>query len=56
MKTMRVSAALVLATGIAFLFSQSQSIVAGQQTSTISIDADDIGGVVTGPRGPEAGV
>jgi hypothetical protein len=56
MKIMRVSAAVVLAVGIAFLFSQSQSIVAGQQTSTISIDADDIGGVVTGGSGPEAGV
>ena len=56
MKTMRVSAAVVLAVGIAFLFSQSQSIVAGQQTSTVSIDADDIGGVVTGASGPEAGV
>jgi hypothetical protein len=30
---------------------------AGQvATRTIAIDADDIGGVVTGPRGPEAGV
>jgi hypothetical protein len=26
------------------------------QTATIAIDADDIGGVVTGPNGPEAGV
>src|SRR5262245_34629290 len=24
--------------------------------NTVTIDADDIGGVVTGPRGPEAGV
>ena len=26
------------------------------QTATVMIDADDIGGVVTGPNGPEAGV
>ncbi|MBV8826537.1 MAG: carboxypeptidase regulatory-like domain-containing protein [Hyphomicrobiales bacterium] len=27
-----------------------------QQAATVSIDADDIGGVVSGPKGPEAGV
>jgi hypothetical protein len=27
-----------------------------QQARTVAVDADDIGGVVTGPRGPEAGV
>lgn len=32
----------------------SPARVLGQ--STVAIDADDIGGVVTGPRGPEAGV
>src|SRR5499427_8374823 len=35
------------------------ALAAGQQTSNIAppaIDADDIGGVVTGARGPEAGV
>ena len=26
------------------------------QVSTVAIDSDDIGGVVTGPKGPEAGV
>ena len=31
--------------------------IAGQgQAQAVAIDADDIGGVVTGPRGPEAGV
>jgi hypothetical protein len=29
---------------------------AGQAPATVAIDNDDIGGVVTGPRGPEAGV
>ena len=28
----------------------------GAQTPTVAIDNDDIGGVVTGPKGPEAGV
>ena len=28
----------------------------GSQTQTVAIDPDDIGGVVTGPAGPEAGV
>jgi hypothetical protein len=30
--------------------------VAAAQTAAVAIDADDIGGVVTGPNGPEAGV
>jgi hypothetical protein len=30
--------------------------VAAQQSATPAIDKDDIGGVVTGPNGPEAGV
>src|SRR5262245_53336678 len=29
---------------------------ATQGAATVAIDADDIGGVVTGPKGPEAGV
>src|SRR3954471_17352323 len=28
----------------------------GGQTAPVAIDADDIGGTVTGPKGPEAGV
>jgi hypothetical protein len=32
------------------------STVTAQQAQTVAIDADDIGGVVTGPNGPEAGV
>src|SRR5690242_13175354 len=28
----------------------------GGQTAAVSIDGDDIGGTVTGPKGPEAGV
>ena len=33
------------------------SIDAGQQAgATVAVDNDDLGGVVTGPKGPEAGV
>src|SRR5215813_6819125 len=32
------------------------SLTAGQQPAAPAVDADDIGGVVTGARGPEAGV
>jgi hypothetical protein len=46
--------ALVLAASLALSFAW----VAAQQASPdgISLDPDDIGGVVTGPKGPEAGV
>ena len=27
----------------------------GAQVSAVAVDGDDIGGVVTGPKGPEAG-
>jgi hypothetical protein len=58
MKTVRVLGAAVVATGIALLLSGSQaSIRAGQQGGdTVAIDNDDLGGVVTGASGPEAGV
>src|SRR5712664_4409266 len=58
MKTINTLYAAAVAIGVALLLSASQaSINAGQATgSAIPIDADDIGGVVTGPNGPEAGV
>src|SRR2546425_6639030 len=58
MKTISWFYAGAVAIGIALLLSASQaSINAGQATgSAIPLDADDIGGVVTGPNGPEAGV
>ena len=31
-------------------------VVAGQAPARVAVDNDDIGGVVTGPSGPEAGV
>jgi hypothetical protein len=58
MKTLRVFYAAVAATGIALLLPASQaSIGAGQQPGgAVAIDNDDLGGVVTGASGPEAGV
>src|SRR5438128_6734947 len=51
-----LSVALMLAAGVAaFLVVSGRAIVNGQ-TGSVAIDNDDIGGVVTGLRGPEAGV
>ena len=41
---------------IAVLSMFTPVLVQAQQTSAVAIDDDDIGGVVTGPKGPEAGV
>src|SRR5262245_27202761 len=53
------SIALALAIGLAvtapWLFGSSHAQQASRAAAP-SIDADDIGGVVTGPNGPEAGV
>jgi hypothetical protein len=50
----------VLLTGVAaFAFVASEGLVPphlSAQQQSVAIDADDIGGVVTGPNGPEAGV
>jgi hypothetical protein len=42
--------------GLAFIFVTSQMPTRAQQTPAVSIDNDDIGGVVTSSKGPEAGV
>jgi len=44
------------ALGIALLLVTLQPGMTALQTNTVAIDNDDIGGVVTGPAGPEAGV
>jgi len=44
---------------VAALFASTSLMVGGAAiaaSATVQIDADDIGGVVTGPKGPEAGV
>ena len=59
MKTKKsLSVALILGIGLAvFLVVSGRAIVAGQAGGgAVAIDNDDIGGVVTGARGPEAGV
>ena len=58
MKTKRLLCPVVAAIGIALVMAVSTSgALASQATGeAIRIDSDDIGGVVTGPKGPEAGV
>src|SRR5213593_3223348 len=52
-KLLRVAATAV---GIAAFLAVSPVQLAGQQGAAVRIDNDDIGGVVTGANGPEAGV
>jgi hypothetical protein len=58
MKTTRALSSGAAAVGFAALLAFSQGAMhAGQQTSdAVAIDSDDLGGVVTGAKGPEAGV
>jgi hypothetical protein len=46
----------VAAIGLAAFSAALPSPVMAQQAAAVAIDNDDIGGVVTGPNGPEAGV
>src|ERR1044071_7548060 len=52
MKTRTASIGLLSASVAALLFAAGQPAAAQQ----VRVDADDIGGVVTGAKGPEAGV
>src|SRR5436305_4422933 len=54
---MTIKRALLLGVGLAAIagFLAFAPVQLSAQ-NTVAIDADDIGGVVTGPRGPEAGV
>src|SRR5919197_3288376 len=60
MKTSRFLYAGVLAAMLAIVWTASDDMRAQQRASgpasTVAIDNNDIGGVVTGPNGPEAGV
>ena len=47
---------IVGAASLALLMSGIFAISHAQQRQAVAIDSDDIGGVVTGPNGPEAGV
>jgi hypothetical protein len=42
--------------GTGVILAATLATAGGQQAGTVAIDKDDLGGVVTGPRGPEAGV
>jgi hypothetical protein len=56
--TRRTWLGILLATGMAAVPLLSHLGVSAQQASAgaVTVDPDDIGGVVTGPKGPEAGV
>jgi hypothetical protein len=58
MKTLRILNASLLAVGCAVIVTVSLSGTGARQTASqaVPIDGDDLGGVVTGPKGTEAGV
>src|SRR6266850_2373250 len=56
MKNMKVLALMLFASGIAAWLTVFPVELGSQQDSTVRIDNDDIGGVVTSAKGPEAGV
>jgi hypothetical protein len=56
MRTRRHASTLVLGLGVFLVASLSGMNALQAPPTQISLDNDDIGGVVTGPRGPEAGV
>ena len=56
MKTKRLVYLGVVAVGIAAFLASWPSQLSSQQGTSVSIDNDDIGGVVTSAKGPEAGV
>ena len=55
-RLVRLIIGLGISVGTLFDSSQSTSSQAQQPANDVAIDNDDIGGVVTGPKGPEAGV
>ena len=56
MKTTSVWYAGATAVGLALLLAGSSRISAGQPGDPVRVDADDLGGVVSSSKGPEAGV
>jgi hypothetical protein len=58
MKTLRIVNAGLLAVGCAVVLTVSLAGTGARQATgqPVAIDVDDLGGVVTGPKGPEAGV
>jgi hypothetical protein len=56
MTTKKVIGLGVIAVAVTLFVAGSSVNLDGQQNATVRIDSDDIGGVVTGANGPEAGV
>ena len=56
MKTKKALYIGMVAVGITVFVAASAVLLSGQQNATVRIDNDDIGGVVTSAKGPEAGV
>jgi hypothetical protein len=56
MKLKRILCSTAAAFGLAISGAAMPLPASAQQAATVAIDGDDIGGVVTGPNGPEAGV
>src|SRR5688500_11666458 len=58
MSSTRVLFAGVVALGLTLIFAGSQVATSAQQSTgtAVAVDNNDIGGTVTGPKGPEAGV
>src|SRR5262245_13303354 len=60
MKTSRLVLSGAIAVGVALMLASQAPMSAGQQTGAggaqVAIDQDDLGGVVTSTKGPEAGV
>src|SRR6476646_4694489 len=50
------SAAIAAAFAFALNAAPLHGTAVRQPSATVAVDADDLGGVVTGPNGPEAGV
>src|SRR5687767_3071794 len=56
MSRVRFSQRRLSAAALAVLVALGSMVGSGQQGGPVSIDADDLGGVVTSAKGPEAGV
>ena len=56
MKLRRLLLVSAAAIGLAAIGIGAPNVVSAQQAAAVAIDNDDIGGVVRGPGGPEAGV
>ena len=54
MKTTRMMQAVLVAAVCALTIGAAGA--RQESTATVAVDGDDIGGVVTGPKGPEAGL